>query len=82
MKPCHDNSGAMLERLRPCTILCFNILTTAEYLIRYIIFYWSVMLKHILKCIVVCARSRPEMLTKTLKFVRLHSHCLLLSTFH
>ena len=68
----------MLEGLRPCTILCFDVYTTVEYLNRNV----SVgqLFQHISKSIVVCARSRPKMLRKTYKkFVRLHNHCLLLT---
>ena len=36
MKPCHENNGAAIYvgRPRPCTIICFNVYTTVEYLNR------------------------------------------------
>ena len=53
----------MLEGSRPCTILCFNIRTTVEYLNRNVSI--GQLLQHISNSIVVCARSRPKSLTKT-----------------
>ena len=53
----------MLEGLRMCTILCFNDLTTVEYLNKNVSI--GQLLQHFSKFIVVCARSRPKMLTKT-----------------
>ena len=47
----------------PCTILCFNVHTTVEYLKRKVSI--SQLIQHVSKSIVVCARSRPKMLTKT-----------------
>ena len=69
MKPCHENNGAannlfMLEGPRPCTILCFNIHTTVEYLNRNVSQIGQ-LLQHISKSIVVCKQSRPKMLTET-----------------
>ena len=52
----------MLQGPRPCTILCFNVHTTAEYLNTNISI--GQLLQHISKSIVVCVRSRPKMLTK------------------
>ena len=53
----------MLEAPRPCKILCFSVRTTVEYLNRYVSI--GQLLQHISESIVVCARSRPKMLTKT-----------------
>ena len=53
----------MLAVPRPCIILCFNIHTTAEYFNRNASL--GQLLRHISKFVVVCARSRPKMLTKT-----------------
>ena len=55
----------MLEGPRPCTILCFNVLTRVEYLNRNVSI--GQLLQHISKSIVVCVLSRPKMLTKTYK---------------
>ena len=61
MKPCHE---FMLEAgPRPCTILCFNVHTTVEYLDRNAVSIRQ-LLQHISKSIVVCARPRQKMLTK------------------
>ena len=60
----------MLEGPQPCTILCFNVRTTAEYLNRNVSI--GQLLQHITKSIVVCARSKPNMLTKTI--ARLHNY--------
>ena len=63
---CHDNNGAaiyMLEGLRPCTFLCFNIHNAVAYFNRNVSI--GQLLQHISKSIVVCARSGPKMLTKT-----------------
>ena len=54
----------MLEGPRPCTILCFNIHTTVEYLTGRNDSIGQ-FLQQISKSIVVRARSRPKMLTKT-----------------
>ena len=76
----------LLEGPRPCTILCFNVYATVEYLNRNVSI--GQLLQHFLNvrtCNVVCARSRPKMLTKTYKnskkFVGLHNHCLLLTIY-
>ena len=53
----------MLEWPRPCTILCFNVHATVEYLNKNVSIVQ--LLQHISKSIVACARSRPKMLTKT-----------------
>ena len=53
----------MLEGPRPCTILSFNVHTTAEYFNKNVSI--GQLLQHISKSIVVCARSRAKMLTKT-----------------
>ena len=53
----------MLKGPRPCTILCFNVHTPAEYINGNISF--GQLLQQITKSIVACARSRPKMLTKT-----------------
>ena len=45
----------MLEGLRPCTILCFNVHITVEYLNRNVSI--GQLLQHIPKSIVVCAQS-------------------------
>ena len=65
MKSCHETMVLqfMLGRTRSCTILCFNVHTTAEYLNRNVSI--GQLFQHISKSIVVCARSRPKMLTKT-----------------
>ena len=67
MKLCPENNGAVirLEGPRRCTILCFSVHTTVEYLNRNV----SVdqLLQHIPNSIVVCAGSRPKILTKTYK---------------
>ena len=65
----------MLEGLRPCTILCFNVHTTVEHLNRNVSI--GQLLQHISKSNVVSARSRPKMLTKT--YNRFHNHCFLLT---
>ena len=64
----------MLEGPRPCTILCFNVHTKVEYLNRNVSI--GQLLELISKSIVVCAWSRPKMLTKhtTKKLVWLHVH--------
>ena len=53
----------MLEGPPPCTILCFNDHTTDEYLNKNVSI--GQLLQHIPNSIVVCAGSRPKMLTKT-----------------
>ena len=53
----------MLKGPRPCTILFFNVHTPAEYLNGNVSI--GQLLQHITKSIVVGARSRPKMLTKT-----------------
>ena len=65
MKPCHETMVMqfMLEGPRPCTILCFYVHTTVEYLNRNVPIGY--LFEHISKCIVVCAQSRPKILTKT-----------------
>ena len=66
MKPCHENNGAAIyvgTGSRPCTLLCFNIHTTVEYLNRNVSI--GQLLQHISKSILVCAGSRPKQLTKT-----------------
>ena len=79
MKAWHENNGAafMLEGPRPCTILCFNVHTTVEYLSKNVSI--GQLLQHIPNSIVVCAGSRPKRQKKkqkTKKFVRFHNHCL------
>ena len=54
---------SMLEGSRPCTILCFNVHTSVEYLNRNVSI--GQLLQHIPNSIVVCTRSRPKTLTKT-----------------
>ena len=67
-----QSAGIYVEGPRPCTNLCFNVHTTTEYLNRNVSI--GQLLQHISKSIVVCARSRPKMLTKTYnKEVRLVS---------
>ena len=53
----------MLKAPRPSTILCFNVHTTVEYPNRNV--PTGLLLQHISKSIVVCARSSPKTLTKT-----------------
>ena len=53
----------MLEGPRPCTILCFNVHTTVEYLNKNASI--GLLLQHIPNSIVVCAGSRPKRQTKT-----------------
>ena len=53
----------MLEGPRQCTILCFNVRTSVEYLNRTVSI--GHLPQHIPNSIVVCARSRPKRLTKT-----------------
>ena len=53
----------MLEGSRPCTILCFNVHTTFEYLNKNVSI--GQLLQHISKSIVVCAGSRPKRQSKT-----------------
>ena len=53
----------MLEGPRPCSILCFNVHTTVEYLNRNVSI--GQLLQHIPNSIVVCAGSRPKRQTKT-----------------
>ena len=76
MKLCHKKMVLqfMLEGLRPCTILCFNVHTTVEYLNKNISI--GQLLLHIPNSIVVCAGSRPKRQTKTYRF---HNHCLQLT---
>ena len=52
-----------LEEPQPCTILCFNIHTTVEYLNKNVSI--GQLLQHIPNSIVVGARSRPKRQTKT-----------------
>ena len=54
---------SMLEGPRPCTILCFNIHTTVEYLNKNVSI--GQLLQHIPNSIVVCAGSRLKRQTKT-----------------
>ena len=65
MKPCHEIMVLqfMLEGPRPCTILCFNVRTTVEYLNKNVSI--GQLLQHIPNSIVVCAGSRPKRQTKT-----------------
>ena len=62
MKLCHENNGAAIYVEGPpqCTILCLNVHTTVEYLNT------NVSIGQLLQHIVVCALSRPKMLTKML----------------
>ena len=53
----------MLEGLRPCTILSFNVHTPVEYLNKNVSI--GQLLQHIPNFIVVCAGSRPKRETKT-----------------
>ena len=53
----------MLEGPRPCTILCFNVHTTVEYLSKYASI--GQLLQYIPNSVVVCAGSRPKRQTKT-----------------
>ena len=53
----------LVEGLRPCTILCFNVLTTVEYFNKNVSI--GQLLQHIPNSIVVCAGSRPKRQTKT-----------------
>ena len=48
----------MLEGSRPCTILCFNVCTSVEYLNRNISI--GQLLQHIPTPIVVCARGQGQ----------------------
>ena len=61
MKLCHENNGA--EGPRQCIILCLNVYTTVEYFNTNVSI--GQFLQHISKSIVVCALSRPKLLTKT-----------------
>ena len=67
MKPCITAmvpvQQFLLEGPRRCTILCFNVHTTVEYLISNVSI--GQLLQHIYKSIVVCVHSRPKMLAKT-----------------
>ena len=66
MKLCHENNGAAIYVGRATTVhnpVCLNIHTTAEYLNTNVSI--GQLLQHISKSIVVCALSRPKMLTKT-----------------
>ena len=54
----------MFEGPRPRTILRFNVHITVEYFNRNISI--GQLFQHVSKSAVVCARSRPKMLTKTL----------------
>ena len=53
----------MLEGPQPCTILCFNVHTTVEYLNNNVSI--GQLVQHITNSIVVCAGSRPKRQTKT-----------------
>ena len=53
----------MLEGPRPCTVLCFNVHTTVEYLNKNVSI--GQLLQHIPNTIVVCVGSRPKRQTKT-----------------
>ena len=55
----------MLEGPRPCTILGFNVHTLQLNILTETFLLVSCSREHISKYIVVCARSRPKMLTKT-----------------
>ena len=59
----------MLEGSRPCTIFCFNVHTTVEYLNKKVSI--GQLLQHIPNSIIVCAGSRPKSKQKyiTKKFV-------------
>ena len=48
----------MLEGPRPCTILCFNVDATVEYLNRNV--FIGQLLQHISKSIVVCAHGQGQ----------------------
>ena len=68
MKPCHETMVLqfMLEGPRSCTILCFNVHTTIEYLkLKSRNVSIGQLIQHISNSIVVCAGSRPKILTKT-----------------
>ena len=52
-----------LEGPQPCTILCFNIHTTVEYLNKNVSI--GQLLQHNPNSIVVCAGSGPKRQTKT-----------------
>ena len=64
----------MLEGPRLCTILCFNVHTTVEYLKKNVSI--GQLLEHIPNSIVVCAGSEGKRKQTTKKFVRFHNHCL------
>ena len=77
MKPCHDNNAAAIYAGRAATVhnplfqlSRLNILTGTILLVSC---------SNTFQNLVVCALSKPKMLTKhiTKKFVRLHNHCLL-----
>ena len=53
----------MLEGPRPCTILCFNVHITAEYLNKNVSI--GQLLQHIGNSIVVCEGSMPKRQAKT-----------------
>ena len=53
----------MLEGPLPCTIVCFNVHTTVEYLNNNVSI--GQLLQHIPNSIVVCVGSRPKRQTKT-----------------
>ena len=67
MKPSHENNAVvlqfMLEGPRHCTILCFIVHTTVEYLNKNVSI--GQLLQHILNSIVVCVGSRAKKQTKT-----------------
>ena len=66
MKLCHENNGDTIyvgTGPRQCTIFCLNVHTTVEYLNTNVSI--GQLLQDISKSIVICARSRPKMSTKT-----------------
>ena len=70
----------MLEGLRPCTVLCFNVHATVEYLNKNVSI--GQLLQHIPNSIVVCAGSGPKRQKTnhiTKKFVSFYNHCLQLT---
>ena len=53
----------LLEGPQPCTILCFNVHTTVEYLNKNVLI--GQLLQHIPNSIVVCVGARAKRQTKT-----------------
>ena len=65
MKLCHENNGAVIYVGRATTVHNpgLNVQTTVEYFNTNV--STGQLLQHISKSVVLCALSRPKMLTKT-----------------